>query len=302
MTKLEKVKEYLKNGLKFTEIAQMLKDGGDPLSLRTLRRYAADVSKEISFNGESYDEVIQDIGEYRPFIPVVNGEERILVIGDLHEPFTHEDYLGFCLDLYKRYDCNRVVFIGDVIDNHYSSYHETDPDGFGGGEELDRAINKIAEWIAAFPIADVCIGNHDALIMRKAFSSAIPKAWIKGFSDVLSAPDWNFVSDVVYNGVRYSHGDKTGNALTSYKRDLMSTVSGHFHSKAGVDFHVGLNHRIFGMQVGCGVDDTTYAMSYGKGSKKSILGAGVVLQDGKLPMFIPMELGNILTDEKRKHY
>ena len=69
MTKLEKVKEYLKNGLKFTEIAQMLKDGGDPLSLRTLRRYAADVSKEISFNGESYDEVMQDIGEYRPFIP-----------------------------------------------------------------------------------------------------------------------------------------------------------------------------------------------------------------------------------------
>lgn len=302
MTRNEKIVCYIQQGLNNSDIAQMLVDGGEAYSHRTLRRFAADVRAEIKGGVEKYQETLDKIKTYSPYIPVIQGEERVLVIGDLHAPFTHEDYLEFCMYLYGKYECNRVVFIGDIIDNHYSSYHETDPDGFGGGEELDRAIAMVQDWVEAFPIADVCIGNHDAIIMRKAFSSGIPKAWIKGYSEILGAPDWNFVDSVNYNGVRYSHGHKTGKALTSYKRDLISTVSGHFHSSAGIDFHVGLNHRIFGMQVGSGVDDTSYALSYGAGTKKSILGAGVVLQDGKLPIFEPMELGNILTDEIKKHY
>ena len=79
-----------------------------------------------------------------------------------------------------KYNCNRVVFIGDVIDNHYSSYHESDADGLGGGQELELAISKIANWYQAFPKAHVTIGNHDRLIMRKAQTSAVPKKWIKG--------------------------------------------------------------------------------------------------------------------------
>ncbi len=302
MTKYQRVGKWIQQGLNNTEIAQCLLDEGDPLSLRTLRRYAAEVKAELANNGESYEDTIEKISEYRPFIPHIEGENRVLVIGDIHAPFTHEGYLNFCKSVYDKYNCNRVVFIGDILDNHYSSYHETDPDGYGAGEELDRAVNVVSKWVEAFPIADVTKGNHDELIMRKAFSSAIPKAWIKGYSDVLGAPDWNFVDDTIIDGVRYTHGHKTGNALTSYKRDLISTVSGHFHSKAGIDFHVGLNHRIFGMQVGSGTDDTAYALSYGKGTKKSIMGCGVVLNNGKLPIFEPMELGNILTDEVRKHY
>jgi hypothetical protein len=94
-------------------------------------------------------------------------ESRVLVIGDLHEPFSLEGYLGFCKEIYAKYNCNQVVFIGDVIDNHYSSYHETDADGMGGGEELDLAISNIARWYKAFPFADVTIGNHDRLVMRR---------------------------------------------------------------------------------------------------------------------------------------
>jgi hypothetical protein len=302
MTRNEKIVCYIQQGLNNSDIAQMLVDGGEAYSHRTLRRFAADVRAEIKGGVEQYQETLDKIKTYSPYIPVIQGEERVLVIGDLHAPFTHEDYLEFCMYLYGKYECNRVIFIGDIIDNHYSSYHETDPDGFGGGEELDRAIAMVQDWVEAFPIADVCIGNHDAIIMRKAFSSGIPKAWIKSYADILGSPDWNFVDSVTYNGVRYSHGHKTGKATVSYKRDLISTVSGHYHSAAGIDYHVGLNHRIFGMQVGSGVDDTSYALSYGAGSKKSIMGAGVVLEDGKLPIFEPMELGNILTDEKRKHY
>ena len=59
---------------------------------------------------------------------------NILVIGDLHEPFCLDKYLDFCIDKYNEFNCTEVVFIGDVIDNHYSSYHETDADGMGGAD------------------------------------------------------------------------------------------------------------------------------------------------------------------------
>ena len=76
-----------------------------------------------------------------------NNSSNVLVIGDLHEPFCLDGYLDFCKHIYETQKCNKVVFIGDVIDNHYSSYHETDADGYGGGEELEIAISKIAKRI-----------------------------------------------------------------------------------------------------------------------------------------------------------
>ena len=96
--------------------------------------------------------------------------------------------------------CNKVVFIGDVIDNHYSSYHESDADGFGGKTELDFAINKLRQWYRAFPDAFVTLGNHDRIIIRKAQSSNIPSKWIKEFSEVLETPNWKFVTEVFIDG------------------------------------------------------------------------------------------------------
>ena len=61
-----------------------------------------------------------------------NNIENILIIGDLHEPFCLDGYLQFCINTYHHYKCTDVIFIGDIIDNHFSSYHETSPDGLGG--------------------------------------------------------------------------------------------------------------------------------------------------------------------------
>ena len=67
---------------------------------------------------------------------------RVLVIGDVHAPFERKDYLQFCKDTYKKYNCNTVVFIGDIIDSHYSSYHETDADGMGGSSRVRSSYQK----------------------------------------------------------------------------------------------------------------------------------------------------------------
>ena len=65
-----------------------------------------------------------------------NEEERVLIIGDTHCPFDMDTYIDFLEDTYAKYRCNRVVHIGDELDHHYSSYHETDANGLGGGDEL----------------------------------------------------------------------------------------------------------------------------------------------------------------------
>jgi metallophosphoesterase superfamily enzyme len=202
-------------------------------------------------------------------------ERRILVIGDLHCPFELGGYFEFCLDTYDRFACNQVIFIGDILDNHYASYHETDANGMSGGYELQEAIKHVDKWAQAFPIADVIIGNHDRLIMRKAFSSSVPREWIKDYNEVLGTA-WNWVERIEYDGVQYVHGEG-GTARTKAKNDMQSTVQGHIHTQAYVEWLVGNRSKIFGMQVGCGIDRDSYAAAYAKHYKKQAIGCGVVI-------------------------
>jgi len=202
-------------------------------------------------------------------------ERRILVIGDIHAPFTLCGYLEFCKETYAKYNCNQVIFIGDIIDNHYASFHTSDPDGFGGGDELDIAVEVVKQWANAFPVDDVTIGNHDRIIMRKAFDSQIPSRWIKSYNEILGV-DWNWTERIVYDSVQYVHGEG-GTARTKSKNDMMSTVQGHIHTQAYCEWTVGRNFKVFGMQVGCGVDGDSYAAAYAKNFKKQAIGCGVVL-------------------------
>ena len=202
-------------------------------------------------------------------------ERRILIIGDIHLPFSHARYKEHCVNIYNRFNCNQVIFIGDIIDNHYASYHETNPDGYGGGDELQRAIDQVQQWSKVFRVADVVIGNHDRLVMRKAFSSAIPQQWIKSYNEVLGT-NWNWVDRIVYDDVQYVHGEG-GTARTRAKNDMMSPGQGHIHTQSYVEWMVGNKFKIFGMQVGCGIDRNTYAAAYAKNYKKQALGCGVVI-------------------------
>ena len=201
---------------------------------------------------------------------------RILVIGDLHEPFCLDGYLKFCKSRYKKWECNQVIFIGDVIDNHFLSYHETDPNGDGGSLELKKAIERLSKWYKAFPKAHVIIGNHDRMPKRKAHTGGIPLEWIRGYSEVLRTPGWKFVERLVADDVQYIHGE-AGTAKSRQHDDKMSTVQGHRHTEAYVWWGVGEQFRTFGMQVGCGIDNDTYGMYYAKNYKKPAIACGIVI-------------------------
>lgn len=214
---------------------------------------------------------------------------NVLVIGDLHEPFCLDEYYDFCVDTYYKYNCDKVVFIGDIIDNHYSSYHETDPDGMSAKDELDMAVDKLKKWHDSFPDAYVTIGNHDRMMMRKAHTAGLSKRWIKDYNQVLSVPSWKFVDEIEIDDVVYVHGEG-GTAKTRVKQEFTSIVQGHLHTQSYVEWTVGPKHRCFAMQVGCGIDRHAYAMGYAKMGKKPIIGCGVVLDNGRTPINLIMDL------------
>ncbi len=228
------------------------------------------------------------INSFKENIKKSKNGKNVLVIGDLHEPFCLDGYLQHCIDTYNKYNCNEVIFIGDIIDNHASSYHETDPDGYGAGQELKLAIQRIKQWYSAFPKATVIIGNHDRLIMRKAQTAGLSKMWIKDYAEVLGTPGWTFTDSIEIDNVLYIHGEG-GTARARMRRDLQSIVQGHLHSQAYIDWCVGAKFKIFGMQVGCGVDHRSYAMAYGKEGPKPAIACGVILQ-GEVPINIMMNL------------
>jgi metallophosphoesterase superfamily enzyme len=241
--------------------------------------------KEI-FKNAFTSQDLQDL----PIIEVRKNKvgKNVLVIGDLHEPFCLRIYLQHCIETYIKYKCDEVIFIGDIIDNHASSYHETDPDGHSAGLELKLAIQNIKAWYKAFPKATVIIGNHDRLIMRKAQTSGLSKLWIKGYAEVLGTPGWDFVGSIEIDNVLYIHGEG-GTARMRARRDLQSVVQGHLHSQAYIEWMVGTKFKIFGMQVGCGVDNKAYAMAYGKEYAKPAIACGVVLQ-GLVPINVMVNL------------
>lgn len=207
---------------------------------------------------------------------------NVLVIGDLHCPFELNGYLEFCKKQQHRFKCGTIVLIGDLIDNHFSSYHDTNADGFSAGQELDLSIQRIKKWYHAFPKAIVTIGNHDRLIHRKNTSSGVSKRWIREYKDVLETPDWSFVEEYVFNDILFVHGEQS-NALRKAQTEFKSVVSGHLHTEGYVKLLNG--GKNFAMQVGTGIDFSSYAFGYAQRGVQPILSCGVIV-DGT-PIIVP---------------
>ncbi len=217
--------------------------------------------------------------------------DNVLVIGDLHSPWILTGYLEFCRNLQEKYNCQKVIFIGDILDAHSWSFHTHNPDGMSVNDELDKAIEGLKPFYHTFPNAICLFGNHDLLIARKAMDAGLSKKFIKDFGDVVEAPKtWEFKHEHIENNVKYIHGS-VGDAIKRAKDERVSICQGHLHSQSFVEWAVSEKDAIFGLQVGCGLDKTAYAFEYAQPfPKKPIISAGVVLEKGTLPIIELMKL------------
>lgn len=218
---------------------------------------------------------------------------RVLCIGDLHCPVEHPGYLRFCKDLYREFRCDVSVFIGDAVDWHAISMHPKEPECPGPLDEYEQTKAKIKAWHKAFPNSLVCIGNHDERPSRLAKMGGIPERFLKDYNTLWETPTWKWDYNFLIDGVYYCHGTGTSGihpAWTKSGKMLMSVVMGHCHSRSGVKWRVNPMHRIFAMDVGCGIDNGAYQFVYGRAcDDKPIISAGVVI--GGEPVHRMMAMG-----------
>jgi predicted phosphodiesterase len=222
-----------------------------------------------------------------------NGE-IVGIVGDMHAPFTHPRYFDFICETFERKGVTWVHFAGDIVDNHASSYHESDPDGPSAGDELTQARDQLQRWYRAFPHASVSIGNHDAIPWRKAQTAGMSSAVLKNHREMYGCPiGWRWEDSTIIDGVLYTHGTGNSGMFPAYnlaKKSLNSVVIGHCHSSAGVKYHASKFARMFGLDVGCGIDVEALAFAYGKHMPlRPVLGCGIV-RYGVEAEFVPMPL------------
>lgn len=217
----------------------------------------------------------------------------VLAIPDLHVPFNHKDAFRFLSAVKRKYRPNEVINLGDLEDWHSISMHDHDPDGLSPGMELQALRKGVKPLFKLFPHMKICTSNHGSLPLRRAFKFGFPSELIKSYKDILEMPKtWQIADNWEVDGVVYEHGEAFGGAsgaIKSANANMQSTVIGHIHAFAGIQYSANSKHLIFGFNAGCLIDRHKYAFAYGKKIKaKPILGCGIII-DG-VPTFIPFKM------------
>lgn len=209
--------------------------------------------------------------------------KTIMVIPDLHIPFSSDQYMEFAIALRDKHKPDIVIFIGDILDNHFASYHETELDALSADEEIKKTLQIVNKWHHEFPGAHVIEGNHDRMITRKAKTAKIPRQWLKTYNEVLNTPTWKWHKELLLNKVLYLHGEGVTARKTAMLRHV-SVVQGHKHQECYVQY---LNNRgTWAAQIGVGIDRESYALRYSKIDPREYT-EGLLIIKNNVPTYIP---------------
>jgi hypothetical protein len=221
--------------------------------------------------------------------------KKVLIISDMHIPYSVAGYVRFLKHLKEKFRPDVVVCIGDEIDYHAMSFHDSDVDLFSAGQELDRAIIELQEGVhKLFPKMYVLESNHGSMILRRAKHHGIPIRTLKPLQELYETPEWSWHEEIVLQTnagrVYLCHG-QSGAYGRLTKEMGASTIQGHFHGKFEITYHRSVLSSRFSMFVGCLVDIKSLAMAYGRNhTVKPILGCGGLKASGEPVLFPYKEL------------
>ena len=220
--------------------------------------------------------------------------ERILVISDLHFPFHHKDTFEFLSAIKRKYKPDRVICIGDEVDNHAMSFHDTDPDLYSPADELRAARTYIWKLETMFPKMDIMESNHGSMFFRKSKKYGIPAAAMKSYNELWGVgPGWKWHTELTLkmsNGQKcYFHHGRYADVAKVSREYGMPAVQGHYHERYKIEYWANTEQLAWGMQVGCLADDHSLALAYNNTNlKRPIVGCGIII-DGH-PKLLPMVL------------
>lgn len=235
------------------------------------------------------DEAVQEFKEESK-----HDNSRVLFISDMHIPYHHPNTVPFLKMLKEHYNPTRVVCLGDELDKHALSFHDSDPDLMSAGDELRAALPVIAELHDLFPVMDLIDSNHGSMVFRKAKHHGIPRHYLKSYNDVLQVGEgWKWSHDLTLtlpSGHKvFVHHGKSAEAIKTSQAMSMSHVCGHFHESFGVKYWANPHDLFFAINSGCLIHDVSYAYSYNDTNlKRPIIGTSLII-DG-VPILEAMSL------------
>ena len=103
--------------------------------------------------------------------------KTILVISDMHLPYQHKDSIKFLKEIKKEFKPDTTLSIVDLLDQHALSFHDSSPELYSAGMELDKAKEYVKELESIFPKLIEVDSNHSSMIYRRALKHGLPRAY-----------------------------------------------------------------------------------------------------------------------------
>ena len=215
------------------------------------------------------------------------------IISDTHFPFEHPDTFSFLQAIKDEYKPRSWIHVGDEVDYHAISFHESDPDLPSPGDELFQARQRIEKLSEIVPTLKLLESNHGSLVMRRQRTSGLSSSVFKTYHQILGAPrGWSWHHHLVltlpnkskvycHHGLSKAHGGASS-------RLGMHSVEGHFHTEFGAIYRNNGLSNLWSLKVGCLVDQNSIAFRYAKNNMwHFVIGCAVVV-DGH-PVLLKMK-------------
>lgn len=295
----------------YSDMAERLTSYGRGRVTRQLALYWAKQFEKTKKNGEHYLSLItanRELKEQRkPRQPKANdllatvdqGDDpsRILVFGDTHAPYHHQDAIEFLKEVDNHYVPTMVIHTGDEVDNHALSFHDSDPNLDSAGMELEKAREWIQELERYFPLMRLLESNHGSLVYRKAKAHGIPVAYIKTYREVLfnngGGQGWSWhrrvrIENEWCRDMQFQHIGN-GDLMQLAAMENACLTVGHMHSKFGIGYTSSEVDTYWSLYTGWLGDTESMAIAYARDTpKKQVLGCGMIIEG--IPHTIPMRV------------
>lgn len=220
--------------------------------------------------------------------------KSVLVISDLHIPYHHPDAFEFLKALKKKYKPDLIVNVGDEIDQHNISMHESNPDLPSSGDELRLSRQYIHELEKIFPKMKIMHSNHSSLIYRRAIKHGLSAEYLKSYNEFLQVgPGWEWLDDLyitLSDGQKcfFTHG-MSARALSVSMQYGCNVVQGHYHTKFSIEYFSNPDKLVWALQTGCLINQKSMAFNYAKNFKSRFIVGTAMILDGQ-PKLMPMVL------------
>ena len=219
--------------------------------------------------------------------------KRVLIIPDLHEPYSHKDCYKFLRAVKARFKPQLVINLGDEVDYHRCSFHNDIPSMDDASTELKKAKRGLDELERIFKKMYLLDSNHGSLVYRRMSAHGIPHEVILPMKDLYEKPKWTWHDRILLKttlgDVFLTHG-KTGTYDKLAKEMGCSSIQGHFHTKFFLVWLETARRSIFNMVVGCLADRDHMAFSYAKNNVPIFQLGCSLLDSNGYPRLIKMNL------------